>query len=74
MHHAKCSAVKPSEGKKSIQILKYTGLGLQMLGFIAAGTWIGSYLNERWNTTLAAPICILIFVLLAIGYVAKKLS
>lgn len=66
--------MKPPAHKKSIQVLKYTGLGLQMLGFIAAGAWLGSYLNERWTTTLAAPICILIFVLLAIGYVAKKLS
>ena len=74
MHHVNPSFVKPSPEKKGIQILKYTGLGIQMLGFIAIGTWLGSYLNERWSTTLAAPICILIFVLLAIGFVAKKLS
>lgn len=56
------------------QALTYSGLGLQMLGFIALGAFLGNYLDARWHTALASPICILIFVLLSIAYVAKKLS
>ena len=56
------------------QALMYSGLGLQMLGFIALGALFGHYLDARYQTQLASPICILIFVLLSIAYVAKKLS
>jgi len=45
-----------------------------MLGFIALGAFLGHYLDERYKTNIASPICILIFVLLSIAYVAKKLS
>jgi predicted MFS family arabinose efflux permease len=56
------------------QALIYSGLGLQMLGFISLGAFLGHYLDSRWHTEVASPICILIFVLLSIAYVAKKLS
>gem|GEM_PF-1029411 len=56
------------------QALIYSGLGMQMLGFIALGAFLGHYLDERYKTNIASPICILIFVLLSIAYVAKKLS
>jgi len=45
-----------------------------MLGFISLGAFLGHYLDSRWHTEVASPICILIFVLLSIAYVAKKLS
>jgi len=56
------------------QAIFYSGLGLQMLGFIALGAFLGSYLDTQFQSKIASPICILIFVLLSIGYVAKKIS
>lgn len=53
-----------SQSDKTSQVMKYTGLGTQMLVLIGLGTWGGLKLDEKWHV---APLFLIVLPLLGLG-------
>lgn len=63
--------------KNRIQIIaRYSGLGFQTVGIIGGGAWLGSLLDEKYNTekswfTLGF---VLVFIVISMAYTIKTLN